>query len=458
MSVDEIKEALRSGKIKVAVYGMGRIGIPLACAWLTAGAKVIGVDVNEKRVAMLNKGINPFKDEPYVNKILREALRNGRFKATINGVEASRESHVKIIIVPVTLKHMRGKVEVNYENLVKVAEAIGRGLKRGDLVILETSVPPGTTRNILKPILERESRLKVEVDFGLAYSPERVAEGRVYLDIIEHYPKIVSGYGEKSLKAVRALYECVCRKGVIEVSKLEAAEFEKLAEGIYRDVNIALANELAILAMKLGLDFNEIRNAANSQPYCHLHKPGVGVGGLCIPVYPYFMLNLAEKLGLKLKLVEIAREINENMPKITLNLIIEAARKIRGKPRIAILGLAFRGNIADTRNSPTYTLIKLLLAKGLKDIIVHDPYIEQDEKLTSLGIRLTTNINEAVKGRNIIVIATDHNDYKRLKPSELLELSGIGKIAIIDGRNVINEYYKKPKNVTYVGVGRPWTE
>jgi len=302
MSVDEIKEALRSGRIKVAVYGMGRIGIPLACAWLTAGARVIGVDVNEKRVAMLNEGINPFKDEPYVSEILSEALRNGRFKATTNGVEASRESHVKIIIVPVTLKHMRGKVEVNYESLVKAAEAIGRGLKKGDLVILETSVPPGTTRNILKPILERESRLNVEVDFGLAYSPERVAEGRVYLD-----------------KAVRALYECVCRKGVIEVSKLEAAEFEKLAEGIYRDVNIALANELAILAMKLGLDFNEIRNAANSQPYCHLHKPGVGVGGLCIPVYPYFMLNLAEKLGLKLKLVEIAREINENMPKITLN-------------------------------------------------------------------------------------------------------------------------------------------
>ncbi|MDW8035537.1 MAG: nucleotide sugar dehydrogenase [Candidatus Korarchaeum sp.] len=246
-SPSQLKKNLRSGKITVAVYGIGHVGASILAAWISAGARGIGVDKDEKKIKALEKGESPV-DEPCLTEIFKKAKSEGKISATIDGKFASMNSDVKIIAVPSLLSE---NVEPDLSAIHAVAEPIALGLKRGDLIILESSVPPGTTRFLLKPLLEEASGLSAGRDFGLAYSPERISEGRALRDIVESYPKIVGGIDERSTEVASTLYSMIARKGVIKVSSELVAEFEKLAEGVYRDVNIALANELAILCREL---------------------------------------------------------------------------------------------------------------------------------------------------------------------------------------------------------------
>ena len=233
-----------------------------------------------------------------------------------------------------------------------------------------------------------------------------------------------------------------------------AAEVSKLFEGVYRDVNIALANELATVCDALDLNYHEIRGASNSQPFCHLHKPGVGVGGACIPCYPAFLQGKAGQLGLSLNLTEVARTINEGMPTYTISMAIESLRK-SGKDikevKSSILGLAFRGEVADTRNSPSYELVEILGGYGT-EIVVHDPLIEKDEILEDLGIPLVDSLEEAFSSASLIVIATDHEIYSELDLNEIVGL--VDKPAvIIDGRNMIKTS-RVPRDLIIMGIGK----
>ncbi|RLG74869.1 MAG: nucleotide sugar dehydrogenase, partial [Thermoprotei archaeon] len=333
-----------------------------------------------------------------------------------------------------------------------------RNLEVGHTVILETSVPPGTTEYRVRRILEEQSGLVAGRDFALIYSPERVMIGHAVEDIEQRYPKIVSGIGEKSVNIAVALYSHICKAGVIVVSSPRVAEFTKLAEGIYRDVNIALANELARLARIIGVDFNEVRKAANSQPYCHLHKPGSGVGGLCIPVYPMLMEWVAELNGMRLELVLTARLINRQQPLYLTSLLLEGLRaisvKISSNVKVAVLGLAFRGDVPTAALSPTYDLVRSLKELGLT-VVVHDPLIKDDIKLRELGIALTDDIEEALRGCTAVVIATDHSQYRALSTYDILKASGSAKLVIVDGRDIL-KLDECGGKVLYTGVGRSW--
>jgi nucleotide sugar dehydrogenase len=446
LSDEELKSLLSRGEIRASFFGLGRVGIPSMLAWANAGARCIGVDVKKDIVMKINNGESPI-NEPLVQDWLSKFVRDGRVRATTDGASASRETEVKVITVPVTL--LNGKPDLSA--LEKAALSIAAGLKRGDLVILESSVPPGTTRGFLKRILEEKTGMKAEDDFLLAYSPERIAEGRAIKDIVENYPKIVGGIGPKSLRVASALYEMIAKKGVKRMSNEMAAEFEKLAEGVYRDVNIALANELAELCRELGLDFEEIREAANSQPYSHLHKPGTGVGGLCIPIYPVFLMEKANSLGIKLSLVETARKINRDMPGKISFLVKKVAEIMElSYPNIGILGLAFRGDLDDSRLSPTYDLVLELMRLGYRSIIVHDPFIKEDEVLKELGVKLTSNLEEVLTWADIIVISTDHSLYKEIDFSKLCARRRVG---LVDGRDIV----ENRAGCVYVGVGRPFS-
>ena len=451
LSQKQIKEKLDGGDLKISVYGLGRVGLPLAIAWLRAGQKVIGADVNPKIVEKINKGISPIMDEPKIPESVKKYTLTGNFYATTDLIKASEESDVKIIAVPTMLTTDK---KFNGRALENALRAVGKGLKKGDAVSIECSVPPTTTENLAKPILERESRLKAEKDFALAFSPERVFEGRVLEDLEERYPKIVGGIGPKSTKLFSQLYRRIAKKGVIEMKNATAAELSKLFEGIYRDVNIALANELAELCQILNVDYMEVRAASNSQPYCHLHIPGVGVGGACIPVYPYFILQKAEEQGLQMPLTQLARNINEQMPEKTIELIKKTLKElempIKGT-KITILGLAFRGDVADTRKSPTYKLASLLKSLGAK-VTVHDPYIEKDNRLEELGIPLTLSLEEAIKGASVILIATDHKEYGQKDYAKLIKLTQTPTI-LFDGRGIIDPN-KLPPNLYFTGIGR----
>ncbi len=455
LSGESLKKALRGGEITVSIIGLGHVGLPLACAWATAGARVIGVDRNESVVSMVNRGLNPVRDEPGLDEIVEDLVLANRLKATRDLPTAVRDSNVVILTIPTGVKWNEPGKPLDLMILREVLEDVANSMGRGKLVVIESTVPPGTTLNIAKPLLEEVSGLRVEEDFGLAYSPERIMSGHAYEDIVENYPKIVSSVGSKSLRAIKALYEVIARKGVIAVSSPIVAEFEKIVEGIYRDVNIALANELAKMAQALRVDFEEVRAAANSQPYCHLHKPGTGVGGYCIPIYPYFAMHVAMLEGLDLPLTRLARIINESMPEYIASLTLKAISTLGLKPgeaRVSILGLAFRGDVGDTRLTPTYDLIRHLEAYDINDIAIHDPYAGGG----SAKYPLYRSLEDALRERSIIVVATDHSIYKNIEPSKLIEMTGVEKVAIVDGRDIVDFKKLPEKNVVYVGVGRPW--
>ena len=431
--LSNIKQQLLQKKKIISIYGLGNVGGPIAAAWLRKNTKIIGVDISETLLSQINEGTS-HKKEPFISEIFSKSLKNKQLTLTTNGIYASKKSQIKIIAVPVGLK----KNKIDLSALIAVTTSISHGLKKGDTVIVCPSLPPGTTRKKVLPILEKNSNLKTEKDFLLIYNPERIFEGRALADIEENYPAIISGFGKKSLNFADELLKIISKKGTMKMSSLENAEAEKLFEGVYRDVNIALANELSSFSEQFNVDYWEAKNAANSQPYCHLHYPGTGVGGLCIPVYPRFIIEASSKIGKSVKIVENARKINDNMPKKCVNdslkLLKEAKIKINGS-KIAVLGLGFRGEVTDSRLSPTYDVVKNFLKNNCK-VAVHDPYIFEDKKLSS-SVILSSDLNLVTKNVNLIFISTDHKQYKKLTKKSFSNTKK--PLLVYDGRNILKK-------------------
>lgn len=440
-----------SGDAWISVYGTGYVGLSLIAVYLRKGLKVMGVDVDEEKLENIRNGA-PHVVEEKIREAVKRGLDENRLKLESDGAKASRESLVKVVTVPVYLDWVTK--EVDYTAWESALRNIGKGLKPGDLVIIESSVPPGSTEKKARPVLEEASGLKAGRDFYLAYSPERVYVGRAVEDIEERYPKIVSGIDSKSLELVAKFYEGIARKGVLKLSNTTTAEFEKLAEGIYRDVNIALANELALAAMKLGVDFYEAREAANTQPYSHIHLPGPGVGGYCIPIYPYYMTQVLLREKYVMKLTTTARTINEEMPRVVVDLVEIYRRKtgVSLRDKLAVLGVAFRGNIDDTRLSPSHDVLGLLKARGYNKIIAHDPYVKKDPILDNLNISLTNNLQEALENSQIILVLTRHKQYSQLTTSKIIQLTGRENPLIIDTTSLIQNNVNYKNQVT---LGKP---
>ena len=251
LSIDEVKRKFQSGEVTVSVHGLGKLGLPLAVIYANAGARVIGVDYSPEIVDALNQGTPINTAEPQVNDLINQLVSQNKLSATTNGIEAAQVADISVIVVPILIDD---DLKPDFSFLASSAKDIGKGLKRGNVVILESTAPPGTTEDFLRPILENESGLNVSRDFGLAYSPERVYIGRIIADVVDRYPKLVGGIDRKSEEVIAAIYEVIAHKGVIRLGSTRAAEITKVFEGIYRDVNIALANEMAWICEKLDID------------------------------------------------------------------------------------------------------------------------------------------------------------------------------------------------------------
>jgi nucleotide sugar dehydrogenase len=470
-SPKNIEKKIKSGAFKIAVYGLGHIGAPLASVWLRRGAHVIGVDKSSKVLKNAKIGKTHLQLEPWVNEAFTKGIEDNRFKVYEDLVKASLDSYFKMICVPVLAANGSA---ADLTAIKDVATSIGKGLKRFDVVALNPSVPPGTTEEIVLPILEKESGLKVETDFYMIYNPERIYEGRAIEDIEHRYPAIVSGAGVRSVNIGVKIYSIIFKKGVIAMSSIRTAETEKLLEGVYRDVNIALANELAKFCEKVGgVDFWEARNAANSQPFCHIHKPGVGVGGACIPVYPQFILHTADRMKIDCSITRMSRNINDSMPAYCVERAIELLeegkeeknnikkqgreqlkkrsfvnKKGRDEVIITLLGLAFRGGVSDTRLSPTYKVIDEFQKRmKVEEIRVHDPLVINDPALSGKqnNIVLTSNLNQAIQGTDLIMLIADHPEYRTLTPADL------GGIPVYDGRGMLDR--SKFKHLAFASIG-----
>lgn len=305
----EIAVRIRDGALTIGVVGLGWMGLPTACLYAEAGARVIGADMNPKVVERISKGDSPI-DETGLSTMLKKAVRAGKLTVTTSTEETAANSDILFIVVPTMIDRQK---RADYSAVEDVCASIGKGIKNGSLVIFESTCGPGVTERLVKSTIEKYSGLIGGQGFGLAYSPIRAMGGRALQDM-QTYPKIVGGIEKKSLEAACAALSVIVKGELIRVREIKTAELSKLFETIYRDVNIALANEFALFCEEVGVDYVEAMKAANSQPYSHLHATGVGVGGHCLPVYPYLLATEAYALDAKLRIVLDARRINDLMP------------------------------------------------------------------------------------------------------------------------------------------------
>ncbi|HKB27764.1 MAG TPA: nucleotide sugar dehydrogenase, partial [Candidatus Limnocylindrales bacterium] len=422
---------------KVALVGAGKMGLPLAAQFASHGWQVTAVDVNEAVVAAINGGHSHVSEEPGLVEAVAEAHASGHLRATSDGTAAARVADVVVIIVPVMLDDQH---RPDYRYMDAAVGAIGPGLHAGSLVIFETTLPVGDTRGRYTPLLEAASGLTVEQGLFVAFSPERLLSGHVFANLAT-YPKLVGGVGASSTTRAAAFYASTLDAEVVAMSNAEAAEFAKLAETTYRDVNIALANEFANYAERAGVDILEVIEAANSQPYSHLHQPGIGVGGHCIPVYPHFLLSRAPELTL----VEASRKANDGQVDRAIETIEAALGSLNGA-EVLVLGLTYRHGVKELAYSRALPLIEQLHGRGAR-VLAYDPLLSEAEIAQTGALPWSWAI--AAPSVRAVVTQTADPLFATMDPAWFPTLA-----VIYDGRNSLREL-GLPDRVAYRGVGIP---
>jgi nucleotide sugar dehydrogenase len=427
----------------VAVVGLGKIGLPLAVQFALHGHRVIGCDINPRVVELLNAGTSYFQEEPGLAPEVARLVELGLLSATVETTDAVRNAEVVVIIVPVVVDAQH---EVNFEGIDAATREIGAGLQPGALVIYETTLPVGTTSVRFREMLERTSSLQAGRDFYLAYSPERVSSGSIFRDL-RIYPKIIGGMDEQSTTAAVAFYQSVLEAEIIAMASSDEAEFVKLIETTYRDVNIALANEFACFADVHGLDMAAAIAGANTQPYSHIHAPGVGVGGHCIPVYPYFLLEGSKETPYSdypmLMLPRYARRINDAMAEYAVRRVEDSIGNLANRS-VLILGVSYRGNVRETAFTSTKLLQDALLARGAK-VYTDDPLFSQAE-LQALGY--TPFIPECKEEICSIILQADHQSYLSLDFRKFASCQ-----VLLDGRKALKRKEIEASGIEYLSIG-----
>ena len=428
--------------MKITVVAMGKIGLPLAVQFARKGHSVIGTDVNQQTVDLVNAGQEPFPGEAHLQEYLADVVAQKKLTASTDTTAAVAQSDAVVVVVPLFVDES-GVPDFGWMDAA--TESIGKGLKKGTLVSYETTLPVGTTRNRFAVALEKISGLKAGVDFDLVFSPERVFTGRVFADL-RKYPKLVGGINPQSGARGVAFYQEVLdfddrpdlpeKNGVWDLGSSEASELAKLAETTYRDVNIALANQFALFSETHGIDVQKVIDASNSQPFSHIHRPGIAVGGHCIPIYPrmYLWNDPAATV------VSAARDANKAMPEH----VVQTLAKIHGNlsgARVVVLGAAYRGGVKETAFSGVFPTVTALTQAGAK-VMVHDP-MYTDSELSAYGFT-PYHIGESVEAA---ILQADHAEYKELSAASLPGIK-----TFLDGRGITKD--KSFDGVRYHVVGR----
>jgi UDP-N-acetyl-D-glucosamine dehydrogenase len=414
--------------VRAVVVALGKIGLPLAAQIARAGHEVVGCDVDARVVELVNAARAPFPGEAGLEEALEEVVGDGRLRAQVDTAAAVAGGPELVVAVPPLAVDDHARPD--WHILDQVVDDIGRGLQKGTTVAIETTLPVGTTRERIAPALAARSGLAAEQDFHCVFSPERVYSGRIFKDLAT-YPKLVGGLSPAGEARGVELYSAFLDAEVRPMGSAEAAELTKLAETTYRDVNIALANEFARFADLAGVDIERVIEAANTQPFSHIHRPGVAVGGHCIPVYPrFYLVSDAEA-----RLPATAREINDAMPGYAIEQLAAALGGLDGR-RVLILGVAYRGNVKETAFSGAHALRDGLADAGAQPV-AHDPLYTDDE-LQALGF--TPWNGEAI---DAAILQADHDAYRALGPVDLP-----GAKAIVDGRGALD-----PDRFTAAGIG-----
>lgn len=449
--VSSFTAAIESKTASIGVFGSGYVGLPLACAFAESGFRTIASDNDPEKVKQILSGLT-YAEDHYVKGALPRLISSGRLKATIDIEQLAADSDVLIITVPTPLTE---KLEPDLSFLTDVTNAIARRLTPGKLIVLESSVYPGVTEDILRPILERTG-LEAGKDFALAHSPERIDYGnpKSLLDI----PKVVGGVTQLCTDLTYRLYSKILRAQVIPVSNARTAEATKMLENVYRFINIAMINEIAIACEKMGLDVYEVISAAATKPFgFQPFYPGPGVGGHCIPKDPHFLSYKARQVGASLKMVELSTLINEGMTQHIISRLIEyySARSIRLRGlRVALLGLAFKPNVSDVRRSPAIELAEGLIEQGA-DLVAYDPFVKSIR--TRKGtMKSTTDIETAAKDADLLILVTSHTAFAQIDFMRLRSLVRPSP-TIFDARGFLPPEQCINAGFRYMCLGRPGT-
>ncbi len=413
---------------KICIVGLGYVGLPLACLAARKGCEVYGIDSDKDKLEKIAKGINPMTKEP--------------LKEKINITEQNKAVSMSNIIIvcvptPVDKDHMP-----DFRPLTSAAETISKNLRKGHLIVIESTVNPGVCEEIVKPLLEK-SGLKAEKDFYIVHCPERINPGDEKWNV-ENIPRVIGGLSNEGTEKAFKFYSSIINAKITKMSSAKAAEAVKIMENTFRDVNIAFVNELAKSFDNLGIDIIEVIKGASTKPFAFLpHYPGCGVGGHCIPTDPYYLIEKAKSSGFDHKFLKLAREINNSMPDYTIELLKKELEKIHKNiknVRVGVLGIAYKGNIADIRESPALKIVNQL--KNLKaDVSVYDPYVLEKSNAKSL--------HEILEKCDCLILATNHPEFKEIEDINIKNIK-----IIIDGRNFLNKEKIVSKGIAYRGIGR----
>ncbi|MFW6003791.1 MAG: nucleotide sugar dehydrogenase [Halanaeroarchaeum sp.] len=421
----EQRTAFTEGDVPVAVYGLGKMGLPLAAVYAEVTGNVVGADIDGDVVDGVNAGESHVEREPGLPELVDSLVDRGALRAVSDPTEAARQAAVHVLMVPTLLTEDDAP---DLSTLLAATRDVAAGLSPGDLVIVESTVPPGTTADRIVPLLSEVSGLEAG-EFGAAACPERTSSGRALQDVRGAYPKVVGGVDEESTRVAALVYDEVSDNRIIATPDARTAEAVKVFEGVYRDVNIALANQLSRYAEVADVDVNAAIEVANTQPFCDIHDPGPGVGGHCIPVYPHFLL---QSFDVEAPLLSIARSVNDGMPAhtvATLDSILEQRGDTLDGATVLVLGLTYRGNVAEIRNAPSIPIARMLQNRGAT-VLASDPVFDDWQEFEGVERIPVESVTETTP--DAVLVLADHDEFSPLDWSAF-------EAPILDGRRVLED-------------------
>ena len=445
-NIDEVRNSLESKSLAVCVVGIGRIGLPTALSFAKAGLQTIGVDINEKLVDSINTGNFPLKDEPGYEEIFNEVRKNGNFSATTNINEAISKSNLILLSLPTP---MDKKNIPSYFALESVGKQLSRILQPNSLIVVESTIEPGFIENDLINILEETNRLHIGKNFTIGVCPENANPGEILHDFT-NLPRLVGGIDEQTTKIITMIYDFVFSVELVVMPDCKTANAVKLTTNVFRDVNIAFVNELSLMFEKLGIDTLKVLDAAKRKYNFQIHYPGAGVGGPCLPINSYQLLNTARRIDSKLSIIKQSREINEKMPEHVINLTLDGFKNCKKSIKdstVLILGISYKPDVKDIQLSPAKIIINKLMALGAR-IKIYDPYYKGSQMF---GINVEQNIEDILSKVDASIIITAHKEFQEINPKIFTKMK---TPILIDSRGVIDTSSANDAGLVFRGLGR----
>ena len=443
---NEVKESLESKNLKISVVGIGRIGLPTALSFAKFGLQTIGVDINSDLVVQVNSGIFPLKDEPGYEEIFKNVFENKTFSATTNIEDAIPNSDLILLSLPTPMDQDNIP---NYSALETVSKQLSQILSPNSLVIVESTIEPGFVENKMISLISKNNNLKVGENFFIGVCPENANPGEILHDFT-NLPRLVGGINSKITEIIKIIYNSVFCVELIEMPDCKTANAVKLTTNVFRDINIAFVSELSLMFEKLGIDTMKVLEAAKMKYNFQVHYPGSGVGGPCLPINSYQLLNTARRLNVSLKIIESGRKINEAMPFHTIELLKNALSEFKKEiknSKILILGISYKPNVKDIQLSPAKVIIENLKDIGA-DVLIYDPFFVET---VVYEIKVESNLENIIENLDGIIIVTGHDQFKEIPISLFTKMK---HPLIVDTRGIIDPIEAKLNKIIFRGLGR----